>query len=347
MNDLIPQERDLPPGHLEVRKRMLLGEAARKPKSVRAGVVVLAAGVASALVAAAALAVALDRQETTTDVVVTPYLLGVIQSPEWAAQNASNPFCENGEEEFFGCGGFVNVPEEAPASISQPPTEFSTKTEISGGTKARRALLRSIVRATRPSSITKIELESAKRVARLRITALDSSSFTRWQEGLVASAFRDRVLANGHVVEVELENGEESGAIPGGPATLPGAGPKTAAAAGERFEEAAAATGATLDSLTIYKPYGVAVAVVIESADPAAFLAEQMPEFLAAIGDPWTDYDGVDIRIVDAGGESVWEFSTVGRTSTGATGGRQDLLNCGPIGVWGTTAPPCPVAASG
>ena len=184
MTELLPPQRDLPPGHLEVRRRMLLAETARKPKAVRGRVVVLAAGVASALVAAAALAVALDRQTTTTKEAEAPYLLAVIQSPEWAVHNTTNPFCEGDEEEIFGCGGFVNVPEEASRSISQPPSTFSETTEITGGTKSRRRLLRSIVRSTRPSSITKIELESAPRLVRLRMTALDDSSYTRWQEGL-------------------------------------------------------------------------------------------------------------------------------------------------------------------
>jgi hypothetical protein len=344
VTELLPPQRNLPPGHLEVRRRMLLAETARKPKAVRGRVVVLATGVASALVAAAALAVALDRQTTTTREAEAPYLLAVIQSPEWAVHNTTNPFCEGDEEELFGCGGFVNVPEEAPRSISQPPSTFSETTEITGGTKSRRRLLRAIVRPTRPSSITRIELESAPRLVRLRMTALDDSSYTRWQEGLIASAFRDRLLAGGREVEVELENGEQSGPLPGGPATLPGAGKNTAAAARRRFEEAAAASGAMLGTLTILKPYGVAVVATIESADPAAFLSRSMPEFLAAIGDPWEDYDGVDIRVVDAEGNSVWEFSTVGRTSTGAVGGREDLLNCGPIGVWGASAPPCPAS---
>jgi hypothetical protein len=338
MNDLPPQ-RDLPPGHLELRRRMLLSEASRKPQGVRVRVVVLAAGVASALVAAAAVGVVLrNRANTETGGSSAPsYLLAEIQSPEAAALNEENPLCEGENQELFGCGTLR--PRSTPASVSQPPTQFATTTEITGGPKARRALLRSIIRATRPNTIVQVELESSPRSVSLVTTTLDNSSVTGWQTGLIAAAFRDRLLARGREVAVELDGVE----LPGGPATLPAAGPRTVARARERFETAAAASGATLESLEIYRPYGVAVAATIATADPAAFLARGMPDFLREIGDPWEDYDGVDVRLVDANGAVVWEFATAGRTSTGSVGGREDLVNCGPVGDWDTAGPPCPV----
>ncbi|HEV7566057.1 MAG TPA: hypothetical protein VGO31_08890 [Microbacteriaceae bacterium] len=133
------------------------------------------------------------------------------------------------------------------------------------------------------------------------------------------------------------------GPFPPGPAiTLRSAKAGDAAAAKQRFEEAAAKVGVTLDELTIYQPDGIAVATTLQSDDPASFLVHQMPTFLAALGDRWKDYDGTYVRVVDSSGTTVWESSTNGRISSGSVGFRQDLAGCSPVFDWGPTPPPCP-----
>jgi hypothetical protein len=92
----------------------------------------------------------------------------------------------------------------------------------------------------------------------------------------------------------------------------------------------------------VYRPDGVAVSAVLESDDPAGFLVHTMPRFLAAIGDPWQDYDGVYIRLADASGATVWETSTVVRMSEGSVGSREDLAGCSPVADFGPTPRRCP-----
>lgn len=130
--------------------------------------------------------------------------------------------------------------------------------------------------------------------------------------------------------------------IPPGPATpLPAATPQAVATARRTFEEAAAKIGVKLDELTIYEPDGVAASATLRSTAPAGFLKHEMPIFLAAIGDRWSDYDGVYLRVVDGSGSTVWETSTASRIMTGSVGSRVDLAGCSPVANWGGAPRPC------
>ncbi len=336
----VPNERDLPSGRLAARKRALLAELLRERGPSRGRLVALAVGTACAVAAATALGVALTGGRTTTTA-TSAYVLVSLQRASDDEGRPTNTFCLDASAP---CAFFI-VPYAGPDFISGRPERFSETTKITGGSAEQRALLSSIVAATRPNSIARIEIESSPRRVMLRPRAFDSSDLTRWQELLIAAAFRDHALNAG--ADLEIGTPFEGGSIGGGPATLPAAKPGTAAAARRTFEDAADSIDATVADLRIYKPYGVAVDITMRTEGPAQFLADRMPLFLAAIGDPWEDYDGVSILLVDQAGVPVWRFSTAARTGTGMLGVIGTLVDCSPIEptlMLGESPPPCPVS---
>jgi hypothetical protein len=348
----IPPLRDLPPDRLRLRKEQLLAEIAQAPhrrhssSTLSLGRVRLAAIAAGACAVAGAVALGIALTGGSGARAGGPFLVQAVHGPSWEAYTGSSSTCPNAASLLFGCSGILewaNAPvwANAPAPVTTKPLKV---TEIVGGTSEQQRLLRSIVLTSmEPNAITRIELASSSRAVTLRMEA-DSSMRTLWQEALIASAFRDRSRRAGNDVEVSLENGESMGVIPPGPSELPAARPGDTAKARQTFERAAQGSGAKLDDLTIYRPDGVAVAVTLSTTHPASFLVEQMPRFLAGVGDRWRDYDGVYIGLVDGSGRTVWETSTAARTSTGAVGSLSELAGCGPIFNWGPTPRACPVS---
>jgi hypothetical protein len=237
----------------------------------------------------------------------------------------------------FGCEGAVTVPEGP--DLDGPPRVSGT-TEIIGGTDKQQSRLRSIVEAMRPTAIREIEVSPHESGVLLRMRALDNSGRTVWQELLVAGAFRDRSEASGEGVDVYLADG------PLPPGDSRGfAGRDEAELVQKRFESAAEVGGFELDELSVFRPAGVAVAATFSSDDPAEFLVNSLPPFLALIGDLWADYDGVHLRLVDGDDNTIWEVWSVARTAGGSVGSRQDVAGCSPIAHHGPTPPPCPVTA--
>jgi len=226
------------------------------------------------------------------------------------------------------------------------PASSPTTTVIRGGTDGQRQLLHSIVRATRPNTITTIAVISAGTRVTLRMKAADNSLQTQWQEWLVAGAFRDRATAAGKHCTVALDNGDQLGTIARGTTpAVPPARPGDVRAARQRFERAAAKAGLRLHRLDLSRPDGVAVAATFETSHPALVLRHQMRTFLAAIGYGWHGYDGVYVDLIDRSGATVWQTATALRTTTGSVGSREDLAGCSPVASVGgyPGPPPCPV----
>lgn len=331
-DDRIPNERDLPPGRLESRREHLLAEANRRPTGPRLSprLVAYASAGACAAVVGVALAVVFGGESTAS---ASPYLVSSILRPD--EQPTAVP-CELPVLPF-GCEGAVTVPEGP--DLDGPPRVSGT-TEIIGGTDKQQSRLRSIIEAMRPTAIREIEVSDHEDGVLLRMRALDNSGRTVWQELLVAGAFRDRSEASGEGVDVFLADG------PLPPGDSRGfAGRDEADLVQERFESAAELGGFELDELTVFRPAGVAVAATISTDDPANFLVNKLPPFLALIGDLWTDYDGVNLRLVDDDDNVIWEVWSVARTAAGSVGSRQDIAGCSPIAHHGPTPPPCPVVA--
>lgn len=360
-NHSIPPLRELPIGRLAERKQHLLAEITREGEPrlslpsfsfPRVRLAALAGAGACVAAGSAALVIVLTDSSGGRQ---SPFLVRATRGPAWSAATAgvdsdggvpslgSTIEC-NAMQVLLGCKGSITMPGAdvaPPAAIT--PAGSSATTEIVGGTAGEQTLLRTIIAAMQPTVIEKIEIVGNSNDIALHMTALDTSVRTLWEESLVAAAFRDRANEAGDNLSVSLFDGVRNGGpFPPGPATpLPSAKPSDAAAAKQRFEQAAAKIGVPLDELTVYQPDGLAVAATLKSDDPASFLRHQMPTFLAALGNRWTNYDGTYIRVVDENGVTVWESSTNGRISSGSVGFRQDLAGCSPVEDWGPTPPPC------
>ena len=332
----IPTYRELPERRLVDRRRHLLTAIDLERKSgfpVRR--VALLAAAALCAVAGTALALSLSAGSHEPN---PPFLVRATHSPVWGVGAVGSARCSALVQLAFGCRGILAVPgrTERPASVAVPAADA---TEIRGGTREQRKLLHSILAAMRGNGITQIAIEPSERAKlTLRMNATAASGEAYWQEALVAAAFRDLSKTT-----VALKAGSSNGA-PLAPALVspPRARPGDVKAARSRFDAAAEKLGVHLEALAAYRPDGVAVSAVLKAEDPAGFLLHAMPRFLTAIGDPWRDYDGVYIRLVDGSGATVWETSTVVRMSEGSVGSREDLAGCSPVAGFGSTPPPCP-----
>jgi hypothetical protein len=290
----------------------------------------------------------------------SPFLVQAIRAPSstwggdtrnttWsfgAATGNADSHCVGLPLIVFGCSGTLSLPSAPAQSPATTAAARTSSTVVEGGTTGQRNLLSSILSRTQPNTIEKIVISTTGIDVSLRMTASDRSMRSLWEESLIAGAFRDLAQATSDSVKVSLVNGEASGVIPPGPVkALPNAKPGDAKAARERFESAAARIGVPLSALTIYQPDGVAVAATFQSDDAASFLVRKLPAFLAAVGDPWRDYDGTYIRVIGGSGATVWETSSAGRISEGSVGSREDLASCGPVQGWGRdpSPPPCSV----
>jgi hypothetical protein len=211
--------------------------------------------------------------------------------------------------------------------------------EIAGGTDVQRQLLADILARFPEVSLARVtivpKIEGAETGVGLAIEGSGADPMlSDWEGMLLAGAFRDLSALRGlpHVL----------GLPPRAP-VAPQASAEAAAALTARVRAAAAAAGSDVDWLLIYRPEGLAPAVVLRASDPASFLAHRLPAFLEALGDRWRDYDGTFVEVVDAKGAFVWASATNPLTSHGSVGTRPDLLGCGPIGNLFSTPPPCPV----
>ncbi len=348
-----PPFRYLPPDRLAARHEHLRAEIASpspNPRSFRPTlrtprfrIAALATSAACAVVLSVVLVDKLTRgAEETASPSAAPHVIQAI-APVWAHTNVRTDrgvACARSLQALLrSCGGWFASSPPGALELEGVPTEVATR--IRGGTRAERATMRSIVANTRPSAIAQIDLVSSQEVLTLRMHATHLSTWTLWQEWLIAGAFRDRV-DDPRRITLALGGTQESAPIQLGRAAPGPARTVTSDVARRTFENAAAQVDVNLDKLIIQRPNGVAVAATMTVGDPPAFLAHQMPTFLAALGDLWRDYDGVYIGLTDTSGRTVWEAATSGRTSMGLVASDQTVASCSPLGEWKAIAPPCP-----
>ena len=317
-----PPFHDPAPGELGKRRQHLLSEVTRRPErtlsifTLRRPRVAVLVGVVVALAASAAtLSIVLGSGSVAE---AAPLL---VQTPS---------------------GKTVSV-------LATSPTAATT--EIVGGTESEQALMRKIIAGMQPTVIEKIEIVSSGNDVALHFTFTGRSMQAFWEDSLVAAAFRDRAQAAGDNLSISIYDVMARGgaSIPPGMATLPSAQPGDVAAARRFFEDAAAAAGVSLDSLTVYEPDGIAVAATFASSDPASFLVHQMPDFLAALGAHQNDFDGTYISLVDGNGHTVWGTYWNSRSPQGSVGSTPALVGCSPVANWGppvgeSPPPPCPAS---
>jgi hypothetical protein len=334
----IPPERDLPAGHLEARRQHLLAEAGADGRGVAIPRLPSLEAVRDRRVwlpAAAACATAL----VATFVALRPFENGPRQSAS-AAPSRPVPVsvARTGPGDTWRAtapASLVSI--DVPSAVGRA---LHPSAEISGGTSAQQALVRTILGRMPGNLITRVEIVTTaggQSGVTLRFTGTSSDEIrSEWEEHLVAGAFRD--------LSAEAGLPRVLGYPPPWPVTAAHA-PDAAAALEATLRSAARSVQAEVVALTIYRPDGLAPLVVLgvpASTSPADFLRVGLPKFLSALGDRWRDYDGTFVEVVDHDQSFVWAAGTAPRASEGSVGTRPDLAGCSPVANWGPSPPPCP-----
>jgi hypothetical protein len=334
----IPPERDLPAGHLEARRQHLLAEARANGRVVAIPRLPSLAAVRDRRVwlpAAAACVTAL----IATFVALRSFENGPRQSASTPSRSVAVSVARTGP----GDGWRATAPASL-VSIDVPATvrrALRPSAEISGGTSAQQALVRTILGRMPDNLITRVDIvtttASGQSGVTLKFTGTSSDEIrSEWEERLVAGAFRD-LSADAGLPRVV-------GYPPPWPVTAAHA-PGGAAALEATLRSAARSVQAEVVALTIYRPDGLAPLVVLgvpASTSPADFLKVGLPKFLSALGDRWRDFDGTFVEVVDHDQSFVWAAGTAPRASEGSVATRPDLAGCSPVANWGPTPPPCP-----
>jgi hypothetical protein len=334
----IPLERDLPAGRLEARRTHLLAEARLDAR-------------AAAIPRLASLRILRDRRvwlpavaACTTIVVAFVAVRPFENGPRQSASSAhSKPVAVSVAQTGPGNTWRATAPASL-VSIDVPATvgrALHPSAEISGGTSAQQALVRTILARMPDNLITRVEIVATATGGQSGVTlkfAGTSSDEIRseWEEHLVAGAFRDLSTAAGLPRVV--------GYPPPWPVNATHT-PEAAAALEAKLSSAARSVQAEIVALRIYRPDGLAPLIVLgvpASVSPADFLEVGLPRFLSALDDRWRDYDGTFVEVVDHDQSFIWAAGTAPRASEGSVGTRPDLAGCSPVANWGPTPPPCP-----
>lgn len=210
--------------------------------------------------------------------------------------------------------------------------------EIVGGNGSQRDLLREILAEMPGNALTRVAIVDKVYRGEAGV-GLDFDSAggdplrSDWEEMLAAGAFRDLSAQRGLTPVVGL---------PPASAVSSETSPDAAARLSTKLRLAAAASGATIERMSVYRVGGLAPAVLLRVQDPAPFLRDRLSRFLEAFGDRWRSYDGTFVEVVDANDRFVWGAGTNPRVSHGSVGTRPDLAGCSPVLSHGTTPPPCP-----
>jgi hypothetical protein len=333
---LIPAERDFPPGYLERRKQDLVRAAAGSAGAGRRrfGWWHAHAGASST----ARITSSRVRLSLAAIAVVIAAVVSAVAFIGGADNGRNHSAAAVRVSVATLSSGGKSVKAAALIDVRLTPTvRRVSEPVIVGGNEKQRALLREILDAIPGNSLTRIELVTSgdgSGDVTLEFNASGSDPLrSDWEEMLVAGVFR------------ELSAKEGLPAVLGLPPIAPRSGlaaPIDADRLAAKVRSAAAGAAATLEELHVYKPDGIAVAVVLRVDDPAAFLQQRLPRFLDALGDRWRDYDGTFVEVVDDSAAFVWAAGTDPLVSHGSVATRADLTGCSPVVNLGAMPPPCP-----
>ena len=265
-----------------------------------------------------------------------------------------------------GCG--AEAEDRARELVAPPPDvrvvrDAPVTAVIEGGTPPQQRLLRDILGGLGSDRILRVAIREPRPDLKpfdagdVMLTVETESPRSRglraeWETWLLAAAFHYRSHAEGLPGVVWLDTADGGGfrldpskasprsadlAQPGGDVD----------AVVQRVTKAAAASGAEVARIEILEPYGLAPAITLRVADPAAFLHDRLRGFLESFGDRWERWEGTLIQVVDRAGELVWYTAGSSRLYHGGGGTVPEFEGCWPYhGIGGGTLdyvpPPCP-----
>jgi hypothetical protein len=243
--------------------------------------------------------------------------------------------------------------------LGRKPPQLFQSTDVSGGPRLERTLLRLAVRAMSPSTLRGVTIRPLavrRRADPQAEVEIDFDVPRRptvrrgWDAMMVGGGFSRRLLAAGRPAVVDTE-APEGGFIAKprvqrepDPRPLP---PVEEAALMSRVRGAVEASGAEIARLQLGRPYGPALALVLSVDDPASFLENDLGLLLRRLGLFRPRLEGLYIGVLDGDGRLVLEVGTWTRNPVSRYWVRRDLEACSPVVHFShlegaPPPPPCP-----
>jgi hypothetical protein len=239
-----------------------------------------------------------------------------------------------------GCSGGDG--EQAPQG--RPAPQLVAATDVEGGAREERALLRAVSGGMEQSTLERIsiggpgtrrETDDGEEVIALTFTPVAGVTTRRqWDEWIVAGAFSRRLLEAG--LPAEVDGGDDRGVFTARPKLKGQPDPKPLsvkrrAAIVKAVRAAAQSSGARIVRLEVHRPYGVALALSLASDDPAAFLKNRLRPLLRRLDVYRPRLEGLYLAVLDEEGRLALEWGSWTRNRAGSYWVRHDLTNCSPI----------------
>jgi hypothetical protein len=239
-----------------------------------------------------------------------------------------------------GCAG--DDEEEAPQGRAQP--SLVAEITVAGGSPRERGVLRAVVSGMDRTTLKRVLIgpvrgrrnsDSGGRVVPLSFTAVAGPSVRpQWDEWIVAGAFSRRLLAVGLPAEVDASSRARAftarPVLKGQPDPRP-LGRRQLNAIVKAIRAAAKQSGGEVARLEIHRPYGVAVALVMSSREPARFLKTRLRPLMTSLDRQRPRLEGLYLALLDDTRRLALEWGSWTRNPAGTYWVRHDLANCSPI----------------
>jgi hypothetical protein len=252
-----------------------------------------------------------------------------------------------------GCFG-----DDEQAAQGRVPVKLVDNAVVEGGRPRERALLRGAARGMEKTTLTRISIgpvqgrrktDSGAAVPIAFTTVPGPSVRRRWDEWIVAGAFSRRLDAAGLPAEIDASDGEEGFTARPKLRRQPDPRPLSRAqenAVVKAIRSAARRSGGEIVRLEVHRPYGVAVALSLESDDPAPLLKNKLRALMARLDAHRPRLEGLYLAVLDGRRRLALEWASWTRNPAGSYWVRRDLAKCSPIAQSeppGTEPPPpCP-----
>lgn len=247
--------------------------------------------------------------------------------------------------------------EEAPQSRAQP--RLAAEIVVQGGSRRERDLLRTVARGMERTTLKRISIgpvegrrmtDAGDAAVPISFTAAEGPSVRRqWDEWIVAGAFSRRLLAAG--LPAEVDGSSRAGGFTARPKLKAQPDPKPvgrrqANAIVKAIRAAAKRSGGEVARLEVHRPYGVAVALVVATRDPASFLKTKLRPLMTSLDRQRSRLEGLYVAVLDETRRLALEWGSWTRNPAGNYWVRHDLAECSPIEQSAPPGsdepPPCP-----
>jgi hypothetical protein len=240
-------------------------------------------------------------------------------------------------------GGCSGDDQETPQGRAQP--RLVAEIAVQGGSRRERDLLLAVARGMGRTTLARISIGSAggrrNTAVPVAFTASPGPSVRRqWDEWIVAGAFSRRLLSAG--LPAEVDGSSQAGRftarprLKGQPDPRP-LGRRQVSVMTKAIRAAAKQSGGEVARLEVHRPYGVAVALVVASRDPASFLKTRLRRLMASLDRHRSRLEGLYLAVLDETRRLALEWGSWTRNPAGNYWVRHDLVECSPIEQ---TAPP-------